>query len=370
VKLPALKMIYDVITRWDSAYKMISRALYLRKAIDYYVAEDEVLQKYQLTKKEWDQAAVIGTILLPFKVASQRCQATKRPGIDSVFWDYESLFNKIDAIKETFNQPKYAEQEWIQELHAGVESLSIKLSEYYGKTAMPFVYPDSCILEPLGKTILFKQERFGGGYAGRWVEKYKKECRNRYLRHYEPLEIDDSNPRKRPHEESDDESDDGDYRSFLHESVRRGTIQNEFDRYLLTPPPERKTKTLEYWKAHTMLFPHLNLMARDVFAVPATGAGVERTFSKSGRVATWTRARLNSMTITETMLYKDYLSRIGQPLNTEKEKRKAERKRERRKNPQAEVEVDSDSEDDEEEEPELIKWELEWWRKPGAPIIT
>lgn len=69
------------------------------------------------------------------------------------------------------------------------------------------------------------------------------------------------------------------------------------------------------------------------------------------------------------MLYKDYLGRIGQPLITEEEKRKAERKRERKKNPQAEVEVDSDSGDDE-EEPELIKWELEWWRKPGAPIIT
>jgi len=65
-----------------------------------------------------------------------------------------------------------------------------------------------------------------------------------------------------------------------------------------------------------------------------------------------------------------FLGWIGQPLNTEEKKRKAERKRERIKNPQAEVEVNSDSGDDEEEEPELIKWELKWWRKPGPPIIT
>ena len=49
-------------------------------------------------------------------------------------------------------------------------------------------------------------------------------------------------------------------------------------------------------------------MFRDTFAVPATGAGVEREFSKSGRVASWTRARLNHTTISETMLYKNMLA--------------------------------------------------------------
>ena len=70
------------------------------------------------------------------------------------------------------------------------------------------------------------------------------------------------------------------------------------------------------------------------------------------------------------MLYKDYLSRIGKPLNREEERCKAERKRERKRNPRPVEEENSDSEGDEEEEPELIKWELEWWRKENAGIIT
>ena len=122
-------MIYDVVIRWDSAYKMLSRALYLRKAIDHYVAEDEDLQDFILSKKEWDQVSIVCTILLPFKMASQHLQAIKRPAIDSVFWDYESLFNKIDAIKETLTQPTYADKEWIQELHAGIEKLWNKLEQ-------------------------------------------------------------------------------------------------------------------------------------------------------------------------------------------------------------------------------------------------
>jgi hypothetical protein len=52
-------------------------------------------------------------------------------------------------------------------------------------------------------------------------------------------------------------------------------------------------------------------MLRDTWAVPALGAGVEREFSKSGKVATWQRARLDHSTITETMLYKDMLRRYA-----------------------------------------------------------
>ena len=201
-------MIYDVVTQWDSAYKMLARAFFLRKAIDTFVSEENELQALQLSKIEWDQAAIIITILMPFKIVSQSLQTTKRPGIDSVYWNYETLFNKIDAIKETFTQSTYADKSWIQEIHVGVDQLSAKLQKYYTDTDMPFVYPDSCILEPRGKLILFKQPRFGGGSEGQYVEKYRGKCRQRYVQDYEPLELNTANPRKRPHEELDDNDDD------------------------------------------------------------------------------------------------------------------------------------------------------------------
>ena len=371
LKLPALRMIYDVVTRWDSAYKMLARAFYLRKAIDHFIDDDEDLAKFKLTKKEWDQAAVIVTILLPFKMTSQRLQTTKRPAIDSVFWDYEALFNKIDAIKETFNKPEYIDEEWAQELHVGVERLSKKLEKYYNKTDAPFVYADSCILEPRGKLILFKQERFGGG-GGNYAEQYKQNCFERYIMEYEPIEISNFNPRKHPcaHEESDDEDDPDDYRSFLNRQNYNAIRTNEFDNYIAMPPPDGKTHTLDYWKVWSIESPHLGLMARDTFAVPATGAGVERMFSKSGRVASWSRARLQAATIRETMLYKDLLVRSGNPLNEEEERCKAERRKERKKKIKTAEEQVSESENDEDDDPVLIRWEQEWWRKEGAIIIT
>ena len=45
---------------------------------------------------------------------------------------------------------------------------------------------------------------------------------------------------------------------FMPQQVRGSTVENELDRYLLTPPPDKKVKTLDYWRDHSGNFPHLN----------------------------------------------------------------------------------------------------------------
>ena len=53
-------------------------------------------------------------------------------------------------------------------------------------------------------------------------------------------------------------------------------------------------------------------MVRDILAVPETGAGVERQFSKSGKVETKLRAWIDSVTTCE--MYKDMLVRKNRAL--------------------------------------------------------
>ena len=55
-------------------------------------------------------------------------------------------------------------------------------------------------------------------------------------------------------------------------------------------------------------------MVRDILAVPATGAGVERQFSKSGKFETKLRARIGPVTTCESMMYKDMLVRKNRAL--------------------------------------------------------
>ena len=52
-------------------------------------------------------------------------------------------------------------------------------------------------------------------------------------------------------------------------------------------------------------------MARDIYAVPATGGGVEREFIVFGGVITMHRNRLNPATIRDFMQYKRWVNRHG-----------------------------------------------------------
>jgi len=75
----------DVPTRWNSTYLMMVRSLYLRKAIDWYLRDNEGHRKLaalKLSTAEWEAIELLTSILLPFKAASQSHQATTRPGIN------------------------------------------------------------------------------------------------------------------------------------------------------------------------------------------------------------------------------------------------------------------------------------------------
>ena len=77
----------------------------------------------------------------------------------------------------------------------------------------------------------------------------------------------------------------------------------------------RKGNVLDIWRTWAKTtYPHLATMVRDILAVPATGAGVERQFSKSGKVETKLRAWIDPVTICESMMYTDMFVRKNRAL--------------------------------------------------------
>ena len=96
-------------------------------------------------------------------------------------------------------------------------------------------------------------------------------------------------------------------------------------------------------------------MARDVYAVPATGCGVEREFSMSGNIVSKRRNRLLGKTIADIMQYKCWVANTRQSIVIEDEDSQMFE----------EKEVWSDSEDDVEYNQELVDW-LDDWEKEKA----
>src|SRR5437667_4425574 len=90
-----------------------------------------------------------------------------------------------------------------------------------------------------------------------------------------------------------------------------GMEYNEFSSYMGIKRDSTITNALEWWKGSHSMYPKLSKMARDIMAVPATGAGVEREFSISGRVVTKQRNRLSPKTICDIMQYKRWVAKHG-----------------------------------------------------------
>lgn len=202
----------------------------------------------------------------------------------------------------------------MNELKPALLALRTKLRKYYTKTTNVHVYPNGVIFQPRGKLTLFDQYSWGPDFS----QKYSDQCRQRYIDEYEQLPADEApstyNPEKRTFSQLN-EDEDNEYEVFLSSANRRNSAINEYDHYIQAPCVDYKIEVLDWWRANGQQYPQLSRMVRDTLAVPATGAGVERAFSLSGRVVTVIRSQLSPQTIADIMMYKNHLSRKNEELN-------------------------------------------------------
>jgi hypothetical protein len=231
-------------------------------------------------------------------------------GIDQVFWVYESLFNELDRLSTIAEQRVNVQHQWLTALAPALRALNAKLRKYYNKTAKACVYPNGVIFQPRGKLSLFKTYSWEEGD----IDKYSQACRDKYISEYEgisPFDVAPPNASlKRNFSQVDD---DNEYEEFL-STLNPNSTTNEYDRYIQSLPINFRIAVLEWWRLNGHQYPQLSLMVRDTLAVPATGAGVERAFSLSGRVVTVIRTQLSPETIRDIMLYKNHLARCKQDL--------------------------------------------------------
>lgn len=236
---------------------------------------------------------------------------------------------------------------WLQALTPALDALRDKLRKYYSLTDISFVYPNAVIFQPRAKLSIFNQPNWSDYGTEYNAESYSRRCRNKFVQEYENKEIRSPSPdltRKRPYSAIDD--DDDEYEQIL-QSLNSKKNSNEYDRYISSPLVNFKIPILEWWKQNEDSYPQLSRMVRDTLAVPATGAGVERQFSRSGRIMTSLRRRLSPETVYEIMMYKNHLHRKRQELMLWKD---------------ADANIaEEEYQIEEEDSPVLKEWRDKWW---------
>ena len=182
MKLRRLHLIMDCATRWNSTYKMLERAWYLKDAVPAFMAKQS--NKFRKehghllpTSVEWDLIEMLLYVLRPFYECTIILEPTKSPTIQNSFISWNSCFNALDKIQTQLHRKKLV---WKRELGKSLQIMRDRLAKYYSLTSIPSVYVDSTILTPFMKLRPFKTAE----WEPRFADKYRNECHQRYQEKY------------------------------------------------------------------------------------------------------------------------------------------------------------------------------------------
>ncbi|KAJ5902926.1 hypothetical protein N7495_003454 [Penicillium taxi] len=313
----ALVPIQDVRTRWNSTYQMLQRAKRLQKFLNRYCSEcsdtDKKIKR-QLTllalcDDEWEQVEYLLEITEPFFDFTRHLSQTKKVTTHFVFPLYNQMFQHLETqIERLKRRPlKLGQKEILQSLHAAHK----KLAEYYGQVkneTLGKIYSTATILAPdFGLKVFdgdsWEQEKEYLGETTDQSQNYKRiyrESLERQLVRYQSqnpanlLSQTEATSRKRKRTKKKD--------PFALTRDTSSPSEDELTRYLHFRTSDTTTKTLRFWKDNARQFPTLAQIARDYFAVPASGAGVERLFNTARDICHYRRGRLQAETIKDLMI--------------------------------------------------------------------
>jgi hypothetical protein len=179
VNIKSLKILLDVVTRWNLTHRMLERMLYLRKAVDRYVLENQS-ELDTVTEKQWETLELLCGFLWPFKNCTDALESTKKPEVDRVYWAYNRMFNDIDDFRATLERREARNQASGSELLEALVGMEFKLRKYYEKSGAPSIYVDAMILNPKVKLSGFR----GPEWEATDAEEYRQQAQARYMKSY------------------------------------------------------------------------------------------------------------------------------------------------------------------------------------------
>jgi hypothetical protein len=175
-----LRPIRDHTIRWNATFKMLERALYLRKAIDLWTRSNLLFAQPALSPRQWDMVEFLVHFLYPFMVASTMIQSMVQPSLPDTWVIYEELFDALDdakaALEGTDPLPK-----WLDETKTAIEQMWEKLRTYYDKTDKSYAHVNATLLHPGLKRRFMKK----AGYPEGTISKYISEAQTRFSKNYD-----------------------------------------------------------------------------------------------------------------------------------------------------------------------------------------
>lgn len=295
---PCKQINYDIDTRWNSTYNMISEALRLRKEVTQFIREHPDIRDMQPTDSDWSTLRQIQKVLKPFwdhtNSVSKRC-----PSITESLPIYWSLDDILDDIKN--NEGDF--QEVTEEVQNAVEAGILKMDKFTKKMDSNIIYYVAAVLDPRVKTS-FIRAQMSKSDADAIVSDTREYIKKQY-----PASPASSSSAERPPGMPETL-----WRKLKKiQPVQSADMISDIDRYLDSSPEMWSHSMIEdgdpdwilkWWKANAFNYPLMSKAVRDYLPIPSAEVGVERLFSNARDVLGIRRHCLNSETLRWLMFLK------------------------------------------------------------------
>lgn len=281
-----LKLIMDGKTRWNSTFRMLDRAVHLKRYINMVLVnsdDDDLLP----TPEEWKIVAEVCEVLHEFYRATEVMSAEKYPTLSFVF----PLFSAL--IKFTKRKRDLARYHETQEM---CEAIDADLSGRWRST-IELDHLLACFLDPRFKALTFIEDPAMRTLIREKAAKKLSECK---------IKERPKNPEKPIPKQAATIVD-----SLFAEVDEAPPGDDEMGRYMAMPKADRDVDILKWWKTHEQELPRLGknlssshfvaMLARKYLCIMSTSVPCERLFSRAGAFVTKNRARMSPETIEKMM---------------------------------------------------------------------
>lgn len=307
-----LGLLVDNATRWNSVYRMLNRALCVRKRLEKFVRDHKPENKAtyrpkdeRLSDRDWAYIERLYTALQAFETTTEQSEGFK-PLLSDWFISLHMLMHhlhewKVDAL----------EVQGDSALATTLVASWNKLEKYYKLVDQTPVYYAAILLHPALKTQKL-QELWNTNETKPWIEPTIELVRQMWQRHYKPINQRIATTHLR--------LDDGSEESFAKRLARAkrqcleapATTKDAFEEYLSIDEEShgKDFDVISWWQQRQHVYPGLAQMAFDVFAIPLMSDDNERSFSSGRDMVTYRRTRLQGDIIEACQCLKSWFGDI------------------------------------------------------------
>ncbi|CAE7121114.1 unnamed protein product [Rhizoctonia solani] len=302
IKKRIKNLVLDVVTRWNSLYFMLERALEFREAIDALCSHPKVkiFNPYLLSNVDWAAVLQICGWLKFFRGATRKMSGDKYPTISLSLRVYSLLINYVSKLESTPSVQS------VPSVSMGLRACRDKLLEFFDRSTYDSeYYYFATVLDPRFKSSLFKNEPnlFSNEWTDDCAMALHETCEQYYASKKRLIKLEEPGNMIEAIDPNDFESawQVGVPTEPIREMVTM-SVGDEIAIYLAEPVTYMNP--LDWWRKNSDRFPRLAAKARDFLSIPGSSVAVERVLSTGRDVISLRRASLTAETIRVLMTYR------------------------------------------------------------------